>query len=293
MNETFSLAVRAAFLVSAFCLTAADASDSQADIQKVAGGFAFTEGPAADNDGNVYFVDDPKSKIWFYEPDTKKITVFVEESRHANGMYYDRKNKLLLVCEGGSGCVAAYDKTGNRFVIASQFNGKRFNKPNDLWLDPKGGIYFTDPIYGKDFKLIQDGEHVYYILPDRKTVRRVIGDMIKPNGIIGTADGKTLYVTDQAAGKVWRYDIEADGSLTGKTLFTNVGVDGMTIDGQGNVYITEKEVIVFNPAGQEIRRIKFPEVPANVCFGGKDRKTLFVTAQTSLYALPMQYGGTP
>ncbi|MDR3232549.1 MAG: SMP-30/gluconolactonase/LRE family protein [Planctomycetaceae bacterium] len=262
-----------------------------AEVQKVADGFSFTEGPAADADGNIYFVDDPNSKIHFYSPADKKLSVFVEHSEHANGMYFDRKNNLLLVCEGGTGSIVSYNKKAERTLIAATFEGKRFNKPNDLWLDPKGGIYFTDPVYGKEFKRIHSGEHVYYILPDRKTVRRVINDMIKPNGIVGTRSGKTLYVTDQAAGKVWRYTIEPDGNLTEKTLFANTGVDGMTLDERGNVYVTEKDVVIFNGAGEKMQRIQFPEVPSNVCFGGKDKKTLYVTARKGLYSIRMNVAG--
>lgn len=261
-----------------------------AEIEKVVGGFGFTEGPAVDSNGDIYFVDDPNSKIYFWSVAEKKLSVFVEKSEHANGMFIDKADNLV-VCEGGTGCVVSYNKSGKRTVIASTFEGKRFNKPNDLWIDPKGGIYFTDPIYGAEFKLVQDGEHVYYILPDRSNVLKVVTDMQKPNGIIGTKDGKTLYITDQQAGKVWRYTILPEGTLTDKTLFSSVGIDGMTLDERGNLYITAKDVIVFNPDGKEIERIKFPEEPANVCFGGKDRKTLYVTARKSLYSIKMNVLG--
>jgi gluconolactonase len=263
---------------------------SRAEVEKVVDGFGFTEGPAVNSNGDVYFVDDPNSKIYFWSVSDQKLSVFVEQSAHANGMYVD-KNDNLIACEGETGCVVSYDKAAKRTVLASTFDGKRFNKPNDLWIDPKGGIYFTDPVYGKEFKVIQDGEHVYYILPDRSKAVKVVTDMIKPNGIVGTPDGKTLYITDQVAGKVWRYAVQQDGTLTDKTLFTNIGVDGMTIDHRGNVYITADQIYVFDPSGKEIQRIKVPEVPANVCFGGKDRKTLFITARRGLYCIQMNVHG--
>ncbi len=261
-----------------------------AELEKSADGFGFTEGPTADSKGDVYFVDDPNSKIHRWSVADKKASVFVEESKHANGMYFD-KNDILFVCEGETGCVVSYDRDGKRTVIASTFEGKRFNKPNDLWIDPKGGIYFTDPVYGAEFKVIQDGEHVYYISPDRSKVRKVATDFERPNGIIGTPDGKTLYVTDQQAGKVWRYRILDDGSLADKTFFSSPAIDGMTLDNRGNVYITDREVIVYNAEGKEIERIKTPEMPANVCFGGNDFRTLFITARKGVYSIRMNVHG--
>ncbi|GHT45048.1 gluconolactonase [Planctomycetales bacterium] len=266
-------------------LIAADAA-----VEKVAGGFGFTEGPAADSEGNLYFVDDPRSKIFSWNVAEKKLSVFVEHSAHANGMFFD-KNGGLIVCEGETGSVVSYDKNAKRTVIADKINGKRFNKPNDLWLAPDGGIYFTDPVYGREFKVVQDGEHVYYIAPDRGKVIKVADDLKKPNGIIGTPDGKLLYVTDQVAGKVWRYRIQGDGTLREKMLFADKGVDGSTIDDRGNIYITADKIYVFNSDGKEIQTISVPETPANVCFGGKDRKTLFITASTSVYSLRMTVGG--
>ncbi|MDR2438313.1 MAG: SMP-30/gluconolactonase/LRE family protein [Planctomycetaceae bacterium] len=263
---------------------------TDAQVEKVVDGFGFTEGPAVTSNGDIYFVDDPNSKIYFWSVADQKLSVFVEQSAHANGMYVNQSGDLV-VCEGETGSVVSYDKSGKRTVLVSVFDGKRFNKPNDLWIDPRGGIYFTDPVYGKNYKVVQGGEHVYYILPDKSKVLKVVTDMIKPNGIIGTPDGKLLYITDQVAGKVWRYKIQPDGTLSEKTLFTDIGVDGMTVDNRGNIYVTADQIYVFNPNGQEIQRIKVPEVPANVCFGGKDRKTLYITARKGLYRLAMNVHG--
>jgi gluconolactonase len=261
-----------------------------ATVEKIADGFGFTEGPAADSEGNLYFIDDPRSKIFSWNVAEKKLSLFVEHSEHANGMFFD-KNGDLIVCEGGTGSIVSYDKKAKRTIIADKINGKRFNKPNDIWLAPNGGIYFTDPVYGREFKVVQGGEYVYYITPDRSQVVKVADDLQKPNGIIGTPDGKLLYVTDQAAGKVWRYHIQNDGTLKDKMLFADKGVDGSTIDEHGNIYITADQIYVFNPEGKEIQTIRVPETPANVCFGGKDRKTLFITARTSVYALRMNVCG--
>ena len=176
-------------------------------------------------------------------------------------------------------------------VLADKYDGKRFNSLNDLWIDLKGGIYFTDPRYGNRDNMEQDGEHVYYLSPDRKNVIRVIDDMVRPNGIIGTRNGKVLYVTDHGGKKTFVYTINADGTLSNKKLFASEGSDGMTIDNEGNVYLTTSAVTVYNKKGEKIETIEVPERPANVCFGGKDRHTLFITAQKSLYALQMRVKG--
>ena len=200
--------------------------------------------------------------------------------------------------------MVSIDTKGNVTVLADKYDGKRLNSPNDLWLDPKGGIYFTDPRYGKTDDLEQDGENVYYLTPDRKKLIRVIDDMVKPNGVIGTPDGKLLYVTDHGGDKTFVYTINKDGTLSNKTLFAPESSDGMTIDNQDNIYLTSmpsktlssydtglNPVSVYNSTGQKIETIRIPERPANVCFGGKDKQTLFITAQTSLYSVRMTVKG--
>ena len=135
-------------------------------------------------------------------------------------------------------------------------------------------------------------ECVYYLAPDNKTLTRVIDDLKQPNGIIGTPDGQLLYVADIGAGKTYRYRILADGSLKEKKLFCELGSDGLTIDNEGNIYLTGKGVSVFDPAGNKIEHIAVPEGwTANVCFGGKDRQTLFITASKGLYRLRMAVHG--
>ncbi len=279
-----------AFLFAASCFAEDSLIAPGAQVEKVVGDLGFTEGPAANSKGDLYFTDDPNNKIYFWSVSDRKLSTFVDDARHSNGTYIDQ-NDHLYVCEGGSGRVVCYAPDGERTVVADKFDGKRFNKPNDLWIDPKGGIYFTDPVYGREFKVVQDGEHVYYIPPDRGKVLKVAQDLERPNGIIGTPNGKTLYVTDERARTVWRYDIREDGTLVNKTKFGTPGIDGMTIDNRGNVYITEREVIVFSPEGKEILRIKTPEVPANVCFGGADFRTLFITARNSVYSIQMNVSG--
>lgn len=252
-------------------------------VRKLCGGFKFTEGPAADGQGNVYFTDIPNSRIhrWSVEG---KLSTFMKKTDEANGLYFD-KDGNLLACVGGTGKLISIDPKKKITVLADTYEGKPFNSLNDLWIDPKGGIYFTDPRYGKRDNLPQDGEHVYYLSPDRKRVVRVIDDMTRPNGVIGTPDGKRLYVADHGAGRTYVYAIGPDGTLSDKKLFAKQGSDGMTLDEAGNVYLTDKAVDVYSPSGTLIKSITMPELPANVCFGGADGKTLFVTARTSLYAV--------
>jgi gluconolactonase len=135
---------------------------------------------------------------------------------------------------------------------------------------------------------------VYYLAAEGGKLFRVADDLVRPNGVIGTPDGKILYIADHGDSKTYAYQINPDGTLSDKTLFTSHGSDGMTMDNRGNVYLTnqtDSTVDIYNPAGEKINAIQVPERPANVCFGGKDKKTLFITAMTSVYSIPMQVNG--
>jgi len=260
-----------------------------AKVEKLAGGFAFTEGPAADALGNVFFSDIPNNRIHKWSLDGK-LSTFRENSGGANGLYFD-KDGNLLACEGGGRRLVSIDPKGNVTVLADKYQGKKFNSLNDLWIDPKGGVYFTDPRYGNRDGMEQDGEHVYYLAPDRKKLIRVIDDMVRPNGLIGTPDGSMLYVTDNGGGKTFAYTVNKDGTLSNKKLLAPEGSDGMTIDNEGNIYLTAGGVVVYNKNGEKIEEIKVPEGPANVTFGGSDSQTLFITARTSLYSVRMRVKG--
>ena len=257
-----------------------------AKVEKLARGFKFTEGPAADAEGNILFTDIPNNRIHKWTLDGKLIT-FDQDSGGANGLFFDKKGNLL-VCEGGRRRLVSIGRNGRKTVLADKYDNKQLNSPNDLWADAKGRIYFTDPRYGDRSGMEQGGEYVYYLSPDHKKLIRVIDDMVRPNGIIGTADGKTLYVADHGGSKTFEYSINKDGTLSNKKLFAPEGSDGMTIDNEGNIYLTTNVVAVYNKNGEKIETIKVPEQPANVCFGGKDKRTLFITARTSLYSLRMR-----
>ena len=260
-----------------------------AKVEKLCGDFKFTEGPAADTKGNIYFTDIPNNRIHKWSLDGK-LSTFREDSRGANGLYFDKKGNLLA-CEGTGRQLVSIDPQGKVTALADKYDNKQFNSLNDLWLDPKGGVYFTDPRYGNTDNMEQDGEHVFYLAPDRKKLIRVINDMVRPNGIIGTPDGKLLYVADHGGNKTFVYTINKNGTLSNKKLFAEEGSDGMTIDNVGNVYLTTSVVAVYSSKGQKIDTIEVPERPANVTFGGKDRNTLFITARTSLYSVKMRVKG--
>ena len=262
-------------------------------VEKLAGDFSFTEGPAVDAKGNVYFTDIPNHLILIWTLEDQLDTFRINSGR-ANGLYFD-KDENLLACEGENGQITSTSPDGDYKPIATEYDGKRFNQPNDIWPDRKGGVYFTDPKYGgDDTELSQDGMHVYYINPDHNSVIRVCDDLEKPNGVLGTPDGKLLYVTDAQAGKTYKYDIQEDGSLSNKTLFVEIGCDGMTQDNAGNVYLTtsgKEAVDIFSSSGELLESIQVPEKPSNVCFGGKDRNQLYITARTSIYRAELNSRG--
>jgi len=264
-------------------------------VEKLADGFLFTEGPAADAQGNVFFTDQPNDRICKWTVNGKLEGVMKPCGR-SNGLYFD-KNGSLLACADMDNELWSIGMNGKVTVLVKDYKGKKLNGPNDLWPDPKGGIYFTDPLYKRPYwtrdpAMQQDGQHVYYLAPDRKTLTRVAEDLVQPNGIIGTPDGRYLYVADIGDKKTYRYRTNADGTLADKKLFCSMGSDGMTIDNEGNIYLTGKGVTVFNPAGEKIENIPIDAGwTANVTFGGADGHTLFITAQKSLYTIRMRVKG--
>ena len=262
--------------------------------EKLSGEFQFTEGPAADTKGNVYFTDQPNDRIMIWT--TKdELKTFMQPSGRSNGLFFD-KNGFLWSCADDKNELWKIDMQKNVEVVLGEYSGKPFNGPNDLWIAPDGSVFFTDPFYRRAWwdhqNMPQEKQCVYYLSPDRKTLKRVSEDMVQPNGIIGTPDGKILYVADIGAKKTWKYAINNDGTLENKILFCEMGSDGMTIDSKGNVYLTGRGVTVFDKNGSRLGTIDIPENwTANVCFGGRDRKTLFITASRSLYRIQLNVRG--
>src|SRR3954471_9568878 len=255
-------------------------------LQKLASDFSFTEGPACDAKGNVFFTDQPNDRILKWSIDGK-LSTFIQPCGRANGLSFDLEGNLWA-CADEKNELWRISPSGKATVVVANYEGKLLNGPNDVWLRPGGGLYFTDPYYKRPYWKRgpkEQDECVYYLSPDEKKLIRVIEDFKQPNGIIGTPDAKILYVADIGAGKTYRYQIQPDGSLKDKKLFCELGSDGMTIDSEGNIYLTGKGVTVFDPSGKQIEHIDVAEPwTANVCFGGKDRHTLFITASKNFYS---------
>jgi gluconolactonase len=256
--------------------------------------FSFTEGPAPDSKGNIYFTDQPNNKIWKYGTDGS-LSLFLDSAGRSNGLYFDRKGNLLS-CADEQNQLWSISRTKKITVLVNDLDDKKLNGPNDLWVSPRGDIYFTDPYYQRSWwtrtKPDIEKEKVYVLVRGNKTPQAVIDSLQRPNGIVGTVDGKYLYVADIKGNKTYRYTINKDGSLSNAQLFANIGSDGMTLDNKGNVYLTGKGVIVFNSQGQQIAHIAIPEKwTANVAFGGKHRNKLFITASEAIYVLDMKVKG--
>jgi gluconolactonase len=265
-----------------------------ATVERLAGEFAFTEGPASDAQGNVYFTDQPNDRILKWSV-SGELTSFMQPSGRANGLCID-ENGSIWACADEKNQLWRIAPNGTHTVVLDAHQGKLLNGPNDLWIAHDGGVYFTDPFYQRDYwkrgPKEQECEGVYYLDPGATQSDRVVNDLEQPNGLIGTPDGKILYVSDIRAGKTWKYTVAEGGGLTGKTLFCELGSDGMTIDDAGNVYLTGKGVTVFDPQGTPVQHIEVPEPwTANVCFGGADRQWLFITAGKGLYRIRTAVSG--
>lgn len=265
-----------------------------AELKLVTEDCKFTEGPAADAKGNVYFTDQPNDRILKWDHATGEVTTFLQPAGRSNGLYFDHDGSLIA-CADENGQLWRIDiETKKHEVLLDSYDGKLFNGPNDVWIDPKGGMYFTDPFYKRPYwknrdQPDQEKQRVFYLPKDAK--KPVIADdtLQQPNGIIGSPDGKLLYVADIKAGKTWRYRIAADGILEDKTQFCEMGSDGMTLDSSGNLYLTGKGVTVFSPDGEKLGHIPVPESwTANITLAGPNRKTLFITSMDSAYTLELK-----
>lgn len=267
-----------------------------AELTLVADDYDFTEGPAVDESGNVYFTDQPNDRILKWNANDNTITDYMKPAGRSNGLYFDPDGNLLAAADEKN---QLWRIAPNKevTVLITDFEDKKLNGPNDLWVNADGGIYFTDPFYKRPWwqheEPEQSARRVYYLAPNTQTPRIAIDDNFEqPNGIIGSPDGKLLYVSDIGAKKTYVYTIDKEANLTNKKLFTDMGSDGMTLDHLGNVYLTGDGVTVFNSKGEQLAHIEVPENwTANVTFGGPERKTLFITAMDSVYTLEMNVQG--
>ena len=276
---------------------------------RLADSYSFTEGPAADASGNVYFTDQPNNRIYRWDCESGEITLFTDQSGRSNGMYFDAQGNLTA-CADMNNQLWRFDmrstsgrllpkgrKNGQVEILISDYCGKLLNGPNDVWIAKDGSYYLTDPYFKRDYwtrdpERQQPVEGLYYLAPGGKQLVMLDSTLNQPNGLVGTPDGKHLYVAEAKANRILKYDIQTDGSLTNRQVFANMGSDGMTIDDRGNIYLTGDGVTVFDKDGQKIAHFPIPEDwTANVCFGGKERDVLFITASKSVYTLKMLVHG--
>lgn len=294
MKSKCSIFYLLVLLIIAGPIKSQDIIQDDAVLEKLSGGFSFTEGPASDAEGNVFFTDQPNNRIMKWSTGDV-LTTWMKPSGRSNGLCFDDQGNLWS-CADEENQLWKIKPDKEVVVIVDTFNENLLNGPNDLWIRPDEGIYFSDPFYKRSWweheEMPQNCQCVYYLPPDRRELIRVVDDLVQPNGIIGTPDGKMIYITDIRDKKTYSYTINKDGSLTGRKLFCEMGSDGMTIDDQGNVYLTNKGVFIFNPEGEQIHHIEVPESwTANVCFGGEDRRSLFITASKGLYRMRMKVKG--
>ncbi len=266
-----------------------------ATLQKLGGGFAFTEGPVADKQGNVYFTDQPNDRIMLWKTDGT-IEQWMKPCGRSNGMWFDKAGNLIA-CADENNQLWSISPTGDAKVLVKQFHGKLLNGPNDVWIRPDGGMYITDPLYvrpywKRDPQMQQPGQNVLFLSPNRRDLMQVTFDLQVPNGIIGTPDGRVLYVGDLGKNETYRFRIDKDGTLSDEKLFCKLGSDGMTMDDRGNVYLSGHGVTVYDPNGNKIAHIPVPEDwVGHVCFGGKDHHLLFITATHGIYGMQMRVRG--
>ena len=288
----------------------------------LATGFAFTEGPAVDRRGNVFFTDQPNDRIYRWDARSGDVTLFLEGTGRANGMAFDAEGNLIA-CSDMHGEVWKIYPDGSHDVLVDNYGGKLLNGPNDVWINPvNGGMYITDPIFPRPYWDSGDprvqgwepthseqapagkGGYVYYLAPGAHSLVRVTTDAMGwdadswPNGVVGTPDGKKLYVNKwyyNNKGGTWVFDINPDGTLSNMQKFTEWGGDGMSMDERGNVYISNGEgVMAFDPRGRNILKIPTGSGATNNTFAGQNDKVLFITGPVDrVTAIKMNVKGAP
>ena len=264
--------------------------------EKVAGGFQFLEGPVWVSgtgvppvSGYLLFSDIPASKIYRYK--AGKFDVFREPSHQANGNTLDPQGRLVT-CEHETRRVTRTEPDGAVVPVATHFEGKRLNSPNDVVCRSDGSVYFSDPPYGvKPEERELDFQGVFRVAGN--VISLLVSDFVKPNGLAFSPDEKILYVADSELGHLRAFDVLPDGSISNSRVFCKVErPDGMRVDMTGNLYVAAaKAVEVFNSAGKKTGEITLPERPANIAFGDADRQTLYICARTSLFRARVAIAG--
>ncbi|MBI3960902.1 MAG: SMP-30/gluconolactonase/LRE family protein [Chloroflexi bacterium] len=264
--------------------------------EKLAGDFQFTEGPIWQADASLLFSDIPASRIYRWTPDNG-AQVWREPTGNSNGLTLDREARLIA-CEHSGRRVSRTEADGTVAAIASHFQGGRLNSPNDVVVKSDGGVYFTDPPYGiQPAEREQPVNGVYRILPDG-TLDLLVEDFDRPNGLAFAPDESILYIDDSPRRHVRAFDVRPDGTLANSRIIADMdhpqpgSPDGMKIDEEGHLYVTGATgVWVFEPNGELLGVVVTPERPANCAWGDADRKSLYITAQTSLYRVRVKAAG--
>jgi gluconolactonase len=285
--------------------------DEDAELERLGTGFTFTEGPLWHPDGYLLFSDMPGDvrRRWDEENGVREVA---NPSNKGNGMTWDLDGRLL-VCEHVTSSVVRMDpdgKGGGREVLATHYDGKELNSPNDVVVKSDGTIYFTDPTYGRmpgfgiEREQDLDFQGVYRIPPGGGDLQLLIDDFVQPNGLCFTADEKTLYINDTDRAHIRAFDVQDDGTIAnGRVVAEGIGsgdlaigdlVDGMKLDERGNIYVTGPGgVCVFDPEGSQLGTIEVPENVGNINWGGPDWNWLFIAASTSMYRTKCNVSGNP
>lgn len=292
----FSLALLFSCSVTRPCWSQSPSGVSQpvladdAKLRQVGDRFQFTEGPAADQEGNVYFTDQPNDRIVRYDFQSNELTDWLSPCGRSNGLAFVKPNRLIACADDNNQLWEIDIQTKQHRILAKGFEERRFSGPNDCWVDRDGSIYFTDPLYKRPYwkhRLPDDHPRAVFRLDPQGNLSIVADNLRQPNGIIGDAENRRLYVADIGDSKTYQFEIDPDGSLKNRTLFCAMGSDGMTIDQQRNIYLTGKAgVTVFDQAGEKIETISVPKGwTANVTFAGPKKDHLFITAGDSVFVI--------
>lgn len=262
-------------------------------VERVATGFKFTEGPAWSHEGFLLFSDIPANRIMKYQPG-KGAAVWREPSNRANGSAYDAQGRLYI-CESGARRIVRLDRKGAVEVLADRYQGKRFNEPNDIVVRRDGHVYFTDPAWGAAAEQRELDFYGVYHLSPRRELELVARPAGRPNGLALSPNGKVLYVDNSDEKNVRAYDLDRSGRATNERVLVSgiEGVpDGMKVDEAGNLYVAARAVEVYSPEGKHLDTIGMPETPANCAWGDADLQSLYVTARTSLYRVRLLAKGS-
>jgi len=264
---------------------------------EVASGFQFTEGPVWMPGGYLLFSDIPASTIYRLDPGAGRAVPWRHPSGNSNGLTLDRQGRLIA-CEHGNRRVSRTEPDGTVTALATHYQGKRLNSPNDVVVRSDGTIYFTDPPYGIGPEEKELPFHGVYRIDPSGRLHLLSEDMDRPNGLAFSPDESVLYIDDTTRRQIRAFDVCADGALANERLFALMesdmegGPDGMKVDVEGNIYCTGPGALwVYRPTGELVGHVVGPQRPANIAFGGADRRTIYLTSRTSVYTLRARIPG--